>query len=161
MSNMLLVLPLFTLGCGSDGFQPLAGTYQATITVTDDGCGVFAEMGLPEGHTEESEVEASFPEGGETVAIFSQICPLTGDSFHCEEHAESTDLSEVPGLDVQYDGVVSFLSAFQGAWIAEDRITGNYFWEITCEGSGCADAITDGVLSECLSVADFAMTLTE
>jgi len=161
MHKMLRLLPLFTLGCGTADIQPLAGTYLTTFTVTDDGCGLFALDGMPEGYTDTEEVDVSFPEGGETVAFAGMVCPLDGNGFVCELQSIDVDMSDMYGTDASYDAIATLLSGIEGTWESADMATGTNFIDMSCEGNGCTDAIADGAAAVCRSEADFTMELID
>ena len=139
---------LFLLACG---FEPLSGTYLASLSNPNDTCG--AEQSILDATQEDQEISVTV---NETTIDFNGLYTLDRDG-NTASYEEMYDEQNEPGLYT-----IQVLYAIDITWTKADLAEGTAGFEYTCTGDECDNVAAEaGVSLPCEAKYKLSMELSD
>ena len=146
IKTALPLFPLFITACGAN-IIPMAGAWEANLTVTDNTCDLDMDTSPPLPFSLGDVTEDSLTIDIGSDDLFS--CALNRGTFECSPITGSIDLTE-DGIDA----VLTISQTIDGA--LDDEHSGELTWTIdySCEGEQCDEAASyAGITLPCSTVS--------
>ena len=133
------------------GFEPLSGTYLASLSTPTDTCG--AEDSILDETQEDQEIAVTV---NETTIDFDGLYTLNRDG-KTASYEEMYDEQSEPGVYT-----VQMLYAIDITWVKAGLVEGTSGFEYSCTGDGCDDVAAEaGVSLPCEAKYELAMELMD